>query len=90
MSVGDILKYATVSKTAMMLKILNPPEQSTATNNYNVPPSVSSRFRGMGSVKDLVEYYYPCPPGQAEFLSQGARTEQMWTLPTAAFFLNMS
>ncbi|KAH8907864.1 acetyl-CoA synthetase-like protein [Coniochaeta sp. PMI_546] len=29
-----------------------------------------------------IEYVYPCPPGQTEFLTQGSRLDQMWVLQT--------
>ncbi|KAK2762401.1 nonribosomal peptide synthase [Colletotrichum kahawae] len=36
---------------------------------------------GLDWEKD-VEYVYPCPPGQVEFLKQGKREEQAWALHT--------
>ncbi|TEA14612.1 Nonribosomal peptide synthase sidE [Colletotrichum sidae] len=36
---------------------------------------------GLDWEKD-VEYAYPCPPGQTEFLKQGSRREQAWVLQT--------
>ncbi|KAF5254009.1 hypothetical protein FANTH_1191 [Fusarium anthophilum] len=50
---------------------------------FNVPGSVKEAIESTGlSWDDGVEYAYPCPPGQAEFLKQGARDSQMWVLQT--------
>lgn len=35
-----------------------------------------------GVSPDSIEYVLPCPPGQREFLHQGERPEQLWTLTT--------
>ncbi|KAF4497413.1 non-ribosomal peptide synthetase [Fusarium agapanthi] len=50
---------------------------------FNVPRSVKEAIESTGLTwDDHVEYAYPCPPGQAEFLKQGARDSQMWALQT--------
>ena len=33
-----------------------------------------------GLTSDRVNYTYPCPPGQSEFLQQSARKEEVWVL----------
>ncbi|KAF5539387.1 non-ribosomal peptide synthetase [Fusarium mexicanum] len=50
---------------------------------FNVSGSVKEAIESTGLTwDDHVEYAYPCPPGQAEFLKQGARDSQMWVLQT--------
>ncbi|KAH7182098.1 hypothetical protein DER46DRAFT_670449, partial [Fusarium sp. MPI-SDFR-AT-0072] len=50
---------------------------------FNVPETVKVAIEGTGLMwDDHVEYAYPCPPGQAEFLKQGGRDSQMWVLQT--------
>ncbi|KAF5543764.1 non-ribosomal peptide synthetase [Fusarium phyllophilum] len=50
---------------------------------FNVPEKVVEAIESTGRTwDDHVEYAYPCPPGQAEFLKQGARDSQMWVLQT--------
>ncbi|KAF5704517.1 non-ribosomal peptide synthetase [Fusarium globosum] len=50
---------------------------------FNVPENVKKAIESTGLTwHDHVEYAYPCPPGQAEFLKQGARDSQMWVLQT--------
>ncbi|KAH6635941.1 hypothetical protein F5144DRAFT_565848 [Chaetomium tenue] len=50
---------------------------------FETPELVKSLLvaRGLSWDQDL-DYVYPCPPGQTEFLKQGARDEQMWVLNT--------
>ncbi|KAG5807393.1 hypothetical protein H9Q71_008051 [Fusarium xylarioides] len=50
---------------------------------FSVPEKVKEAIESTGLTwHDHVEYAYPCPPGQAEFLKQGARDSQMWVLQT--------
>ncbi|RGP81351.1 non-ribosomal peptide synthetase [Fusarium longipes] len=50
---------------------------------FEVPDLVKKTAESKGLMwDDDVEYAYPCPPGQAEFLSQGDRDSQMWVLQT--------
>ncbi|CVL02586.1 non-ribosomal peptide synthetase [Fusarium mangiferae] len=50
---------------------------------FNVPENVKKAVESTRLTwHDHVEYAYLCPPGQAEFLKQGARDSQMWVLQT--------
>ncbi|KAJ3541872.1 hypothetical protein NM208_g4404 [Fusarium decemcellulare] len=50
---------------------------------FEVPQVVKKATQDKGLSWDTdIDYAYPCPPGQAEFLKQGARDSQMWALQT--------
>ncbi|CAG8140317.1 unnamed protein product [Penicillium olsonii] len=80
LSVKDILKNPVLEVLSMMMrpdtrgeKVLKP--------TYTASPSVLGVISEHGlAIDDDVEYVYPSPPGQAHFLEEGDRPDQMWVL----------
>ncbi|CAG7924822.1 unnamed protein product [Penicillium olsonii] len=80
LSVKDILKNPVLEALSMMMrpdtrgeKVLKP--------TYTASPSVLGVISEHGlAIDDDVEYVYPSPPGQAHFLEEGDRPDQMWVL----------
>ncbi|OQE43301.1 hypothetical protein PENCOP_c003G06442 [Penicillium coprophilum] len=80
LSVKDILKNPVLENLTSMMRpdtrgaqVLKP--------SYAAPDSVLDALREHGmSISDNVEYVYPSPPGQVQFLEEGDRPDQMWVL----------
>ncbi|KAK1988893.1 hypothetical protein LZ30DRAFT_818068 [Colletotrichum cereale] len=82
LTVLDILKSPKLKDMATLLKKLNN-EKPSVKRVFEVPEAVKTAIQEYGMTWDEdVEYAYPCPPGQAEFLKQGNRDSQMWALQT--------
>lgn len=79
LSVGDILKFPKLKDMAEHLKANE--EEEVEVRKFETP-DISLQFQQSGLTWGDVDYVYPCPPGQAEFLLQGNRKEQMWALMT--------
>ncbi|KAJ5917883.1 Nonribosomal peptide synthetases (NRPS) [Penicillium verhagenii] len=81
-TVRDVLRYPLLGSMAEHLqRDTNDEPAATSPKLVFSPPAELDRIvtsTGLGG--DNHEYIYPCPPGQAEFLSQGARPESFWCL----------
>ncbi|KAJ4311806.1 hypothetical protein N0V84_010260 [Fusarium piperis] len=82
LTVLDILKSPKLKDMAAAMRKTKPGGQGPE-RVFQVPQVVKQAAQDKGlSWGNDVEYAYPCPPGQAQFLSQGARDSQMWVLQT--------
>ncbi|KAF5592231.1 non-ribosomal peptide synthetase [Fusarium pseudoanthophilum] len=82
LTVLDILQSPKLKDMASAMRKLET-EAGGKKMIFNVPGNVKEAIESTGLTWDNdVEYAYPCPPGQAEFLKQGARDSQMWVLQT--------
>ncbi|EAQ91556.1 hypothetical protein CHGG_03491 [Chaetomium globosum CBS 148.51] len=83
LSVPDILRHRTLKDLATTMDKLEVELEPFEKPIFETSESVKSLLvtRGLSWDQD-VDYVYPCPPGQTEFLKQGARDEQMWVLNT--------
>ncbi|KAF5720060.1 non-ribosomal peptide synthetase [Fusarium mundagurra] len=82
LTVLDILQSPKLRDMASAMRKLET-EEVGKKMVFNVPGNVKETIESTGLTwGDDVEYAYPCPPGQAEFLKQGARDSQMWVLQT--------
>ncbi|KAL7786731.1 hypothetical protein V8C37DRAFT_419449 [Trichoderma ceciliae] len=80
--VPSVLKFPVLKDLAVTMKKT---ETSTAfSKRVFTTPERAKQMAEAASLRwdDDVEYVYPCPPGQAEFLQHGARDSQMWVLQT--------
>jgi aryl carrier-like protein len=83
LSVGNILKFPTLKDMAATLKDVK--SQEGVQRRFEAP-DLSQYLKSAGLALDQIEFIYPCPPGQSEFLTQGKREEQMWVLMTTRPF----
>ncbi|KAK3368342.1 nonribosomal peptide synthase side [Podospora didyma] len=83
LSVSTILKYPLLQDMAQQVGIADEgtdSESGWTVVEFEPPQAVHDQIHSAGMSQDEVEYIYPCPPGQAEFLSQGAKDTQGWVL----------
>lgn len=75
LSVGDALKFTNLKDMTDHVET----EDSTGSSEqpFETPQEVERLLADKGLEGDI-EYVYSCPPGQAEFVAQGARNEQYW------------
>ena len=80
LSVSDVLLHPRLADMADRIK--QGPEQDKVVlhDAFHLPRRATEAIANAGLTSDMVEYTYPCPPGQVEFLQQGARKEKMWVL----------
>ena len=76
LSVGDALDKTNLKAMAEVLESAE--EQETETSVAFEEPAVVKDEIARIAPESEVEYFYSCPPGQYEFLDQGARGEQFW------------
>ncbi|RAH78998.1 acetyl-CoA synthetase-like protein [Aspergillus japonicus CBS 114.51] len=82
LAVRDVLRFPVLESMASQLVRSGDDQedqQPAAGILFSPPPEVQA------AVEDAIEAYeaiYPCPPGQSEFLAQGARAEPFWSLMT--------
>ncbi|KAF4344409.1 non-ribosomal peptide synthetase [Fusarium beomiforme] len=82
LTVLDILKSPKLRDMASAMRSLDTEETGNKAV-FTVPETVKQAIEKTGLTwDDDIEYAYPCPPGQAEFLKQGGRDSQMWVLQT--------
>ncbi|KAF2809259.1 acetyl-CoA synthetase-like protein [Mytilinidion resinicola] len=82
LSVPSILKFSKLKDLAGAMQEVEKAEV-IAQCVFEVVQEGKDAIQAMGlSWEEDVEYVFPCPPGQAEFLNQGNRPEQMWVLQT--------
>ncbi|KAH7028569.1 hypothetical protein B0J12DRAFT_768952 [Macrophomina phaseolina] len=80
LSVNNILRFSELAEMAAKLQA-SVVDESRPKREFVVPEVAKDAVKSAGlSMEEDVEYIYPCPPGQAEFVSQGHREEQMWAL----------
>lgn len=82
LSVADVLKHSKLAEMADHLKRSQEDNAVASRREFVVPERIILDMSKAGLAWDDIEYTYPCPPGQAEFLRQGARKEKMWVLMT--------
>ncbi|OAA54533.1 Amino acid adenylation [Niveomyces insectorum RCEF 264] len=83
--VPDILRHGKLKDLARTLTETPKDKEAPLVKEpvFEVPQVVQDLTARAGlNWQNDVDYVYPCPPGQAEFLKQGARKEQMWVLNT--------
>lgn len=83
-TVRDVLRYPQLGLMAEHLQREGGDEAAAASQTlvFSPPTELDPILASAGLGGDDYEYIYPCPPGQAEFLSQGARPERFWCLMT--------
>lgn len=81
-SVRDVLKYPGLRAMADQLKGESDNAQQIEQQAFTPPLEVNAAISAAGLQPAEYEYIYPCPPGQAEFLTQGAHPEALWSLMT--------
>ncbi|CAG8059418.1 hypothetical protein PENNAL_c0003G08185 [Penicillium nalgiovense] len=80
LSVKDILKNPILEDLTPMMR-LDTRGTQVLKPSYKAPASVLDAIHEHGlTIGGNVEYIYPSPPGQAQFLEEGDRPEQMWVL----------
>ncbi|KAL4965406.1 uncharacterized protein BDV14DRAFT_199813 [Aspergillus stella-maris] len=83
LSVKNILRTAVLEEMAATMQRADS-QANVSVRRFEVPMSVTEAVQECGLRFDGdVNYVYPAPPGQVEFLEQGHRPEQMWVLMAA-------
>lgn len=83
LTVGQVLRFPVLVEMADHVELDDGHRARTELAvEFQTPPEVQSSITLAGLREDQVEYVYPCPPGQAEFLTQCARPENFWCLMT--------
>lgn len=83
LSVSHVLKNPVLREMATFLKEADAAKNSDTTIEFVIPESLTTQMKDFGlSITDDIDYTYPAPPGQTEFLNQGQRAEQFWVLMT--------
>ena len=81
-SVGDALA-STILKDMAACVIKEDGRKSDGEGKVvEPPPEAFNALLSHGVKEEDFEYLYICPPGQAEFLAQGAKSEQYWAVMT--------
>ncbi|PYI05173.1 acetyl-CoA synthetase-like protein [Aspergillus sclerotiicarbonarius CBS 121057] len=86
-AVRDVLRFPVLEEMALQLRKDGDDNGAAAAAEAQVvvfsPPSaLTAAISSAGLGEEAYEGIYPCPPGQSEFLSQGARPESFWSLMT--------
>lgn len=83
-TVRDVLRHPVFGSMAEQLHRDGDNEAAAASRPlvFSPPAELYSIISSSGLGPTDYEYIYPCPPGQSEFLSQGARSECFWCLMT--------
>lgn len=80
LSVPNILRFPKLKDLAASMQLVAG-ENAAETRVFEIPPVVQERLDAAElKLGEDIEYVYPCPPGQTEFLTQGSRLDQMWVL----------
>ncbi|KAL1615419.1 NRPS [Neofusicoccum ribis] len=85
LTVGDVLKHVTLSRVAACLKPAEMPTVS-AYEDFVAPAVLDEEMAAAGIKQEDVEYIYPCPAGQCEWLTQGAAFTQNWVVTAVRSF----
>ncbi|KAI5462808.1 nonribosomal peptide synthase side [Mariannaea sp. PMI_226] len=87
LTVNTILKYPLLKDMAKQIGIPDDVESDSSTIvEFEPPQFIYNEIDKIGLPTDEVDYIYPCPPGQAEFLSQGSTKSKGWVLMTVRPF----
>lgn len=87
LSVSTILKCPLLQDMAQQIGIDDSVESESSTVvEFEPPQNIYDEINNVGLPMDEVEYIYPCPPGQAEFLTQGDKNTKGWVLMTVRPF----
>lgn len=79
-TVGNVLSNPALAEQAKHHKAMKH-EVSVQEIVHEIPQSVSSALGNLTTnVEEYIENIYPCGPGQIEFLTQGHKKHQFWTL----------
>ena len=89
LGVSMVLRYPVLQSLAVEMDKRKPKNADNSVSSsssvfktpveFNLTPQV--RDAGLSFEND-VEYIYPCPPGQDEFLERGSKASKMWVLMT--------
>ena len=83
LSVSEIFTHTRLADMAARIKTGSAQQSqanSTINNAFRLSEKAQQTIADAGLASDDIDYTYPCPPGQVEFLQQGARKEKMWVL----------
>ncbi|KAJ5084968.1 hypothetical protein N7532_009739 [Penicillium argentinense] len=81
LSVKNILRSGELGRMAATMQVREAETDTEPLRAFDVPTAVADAIQQAGlHMERDVDYVYPSPPGQVEFLTQGARPEQMWVL----------
>ncbi|KAK0515361.1 hypothetical protein JMJ35_002740 [Cladonia borealis] len=81
LSVGHVLRFPVLHEMATNLRKVGIKTNHSNTNEYIPPEPLVERIKDQA-----IDYTFPAPPGQIEFLNQGQRAEQFWMLMTVRRF----
>ena len=83
LSVSHVLKNPVLREMATSLRKADTARDLANRKEFVMPESLTAQIKGFGlSITDDIDYAYPAPPGQTEFLNQGQRKDQFWVLMT--------
>ena len=80
LSVSDVLLHPKLADMEGQMKTGQEERRVALRAPFQIPERVVQDMVKAGLTSERVDYTYPCPPGQSEFLQQGARKEKMWVL----------
>ncbi|PYH88028.1 acetyl-CoA synthetase-like protein [Aspergillus ellipticus CBS 707.79] len=79
-TVRDVLRYPLLGSMAEQLQQESENAKASQAVIFSPPTELTTTISSGGLQQEQYEYIYSCPPGQAEFLTQGARAETFWCL----------
>ena len=79
LSVGEALSFTALRDMATAVRPLGL-QEAEERKLFEPPHQIRMILNSYGVQEADYEYIYPCPPGQAQFLSQGAKEEQNWVV----------
>ncbi|EKG16289.1 AMP-dependent synthetase/ligase [Macrophomina phaseolina MS6] len=83
LSVRAVLQQPTLWLMAEQMEQLETDSAAdAAVAEDSVPDDIARKMTAAGIMADDFEHVYACPPGQAEFLTEGKKKEKMWVLMT--------
>ena len=82
LSVGEALGSTALKDMATCVRQLDV-QEAQDRQLFEPPHQIRMALNSYGVQKAEYEYIYPCPPGQAQFLSQGSKKEQNWVVMIA-------
>ena len=85
LSVGEALNSTALKDMALCVRLLGG-QEAQGRQLFEPPHQIRMALSSYGVQQADYEYIYPCPPGQAQFLSQGAKEEQNWVVMIARKF----
>ena len=87
LSVGHVLRSPVLRTMATHLKKAGKKGKSGTDKEFANPEWLTIQTNKHGlSITEDIDYTYPAPPGQNEFLNQGQRKDQFWVLMTVRRF----